>query len=369
MSIINSCYDYIIGLTKNQCECYDIPADASTSLSELYIDDLAGLSWIQGLPNCDQGDLFAQMSRARDLAITTFQADTNAALMQGFQLKRQNYNGSIGRVQSQGTVSQAIGTYYGVRVFCDNVKSGVMVVKSIGTLFTLTDTISLEIWNNLGELVQTITLDTEANRHKKNTVSIELPLHSPYVDHLEYYFIYQATANQAKNNDIKCNCGGFKPVFNIDKPYTTYHQQDRNYMWSRWIMAGGYSGGLPDFDNCNHTTNNLMYGLTLDIELKCKINEVLCLESLDFEGNQLAIATALAIQNKSGAILAAWVVNSQNLSRWKITNSEQLILDIKEWNDTYNRMVVFIAEQADVSLNDCLICRDVFEMTRRGIMA
>ena len=51
-------------------------------------------------------------------------------------------------------------------------------------------------------------------------------------------------------------------------------------------MAGGFSSStLPDFGLTNTlpcVTSNLMYGLTFEVELKCKIDEVLCYESLDF---------------------------------------------------------------------------------------
>lgn len=369
MSIINDCYDYIIGLTQSNCDCYDIPADAGTSLSGLFITDMASLAWIETLTNCEAGDLWTQMERSRDLAVTTFQADTNAKLMQGFKLKRLNFVGTIGRGVTKGVVTQTIGKYYGVRWHCANVKSGIGLVKGIGTLFTATGSITLEIWNNLGDLVQTLTLNTEALKHKQNALNIELPLHSPYIENLEYYFIYQATANQARNNDIKCNCGGFKPVFDTHKPYFNHSQHDRNYGWSHWLMVGGYYGDFPDFENCSHTTSNHIYGLTVDVELKCKVSEVLCMESLDFESNNLAGAMALAIQHKAASILAGWIINSKNLSRYNITETDLLIENIKTWDRTYNSMVEYIATEADVSANDCLVCRDIFEMTRRGIMA
>jgi len=371
MSIINDCYEYIIGLTQSQCDCYDIPIDASTSLSGLYIDDLTSLSWIKSIENCDK-TLWEQMIRARELAISTFQADTNAKLMQGFKLKRNNYTGSIGRAIINGNNTQVVGSWYGVRLYCSNVKSGVLVIKGIGTLFTQTGTITLSIYNNLNELVQTLTLNTEANKHAKNTLSIELPLHTSYVENLEYYFIYQFDGNVSKNNDLKCNCGGFKPVFNIDKPYFYHNQQDRNFYWSQWVMAGGFNQPtLPEF-NLQYlpvTSSNMMWGLVLDVELKCKVSEVLCMESLDFESNNLAGAMALAIQHKAGVILASWIVNSKNLSRYNITETEQMLADIEAWNKIYIDMVNYIATEADASVNDCLVCKDFVEMTKRGILA
>ena len=369
--VVPECYEYIVGLSRTNCECYDPPADAETSLSGLYIDELESLAGVLSSVNCENGaDVFEQLARSRQIAITTFQADTNALMMKGFKLKRQNYYGSIGRAVSKKNLTQTAGEYYGVRMYCANVKSGILQINAIGTVFSQTGTITLLIYNNLGDLISSHTLDTEASKHKKTTVDIELPLHSPYIENMEYYFIYQAGANVARDNDLKCNCGGFKAVFNIDKPYYNHVQLDRNYMWSNWLMAGGYhSVDIPEQGLCTHTTNNTMYGLTFDVELKCKINEVLCYESLDFESNNLAGAMAIAIQHKAATILGSWIVNSGNLNRFTLINTEQLIADVEKWNQVYIDMTKFVAEQVDISVNDCLACRDIYEMAKRGIMA
>jgi len=371
--LIPDCYQYIVGLSRTTCECYTPPIDADESLSGLYIDELESLSAINSSINCENGaEVFGQIEKARQIAITTFQGETNALLMRNFRLRRQNFYGVIGRAVAKNIMTQTIGEYYGVRKFCANVKSGVMLIKNIGAMFSQTGVVSLQIWNNLGDLITTVNLTTLANKHQKNTVDIELPLHSPYIENLEYYFIYQATANQALNNDIKCNCGGFKPTFDTGKPYVYQTQQDRNYMWSNWLMAGSFhSNTLPTFgtDTLSCCGSNQLNGLTFEVELKCKIGEVLCYESLDFETNNLAVAMAMAIQHKAASILGSWIVNSGNLNRFTMINTEQLIEDIKKWDKIYIDMITFISEEVDVTTNDCLACKDVWEMAKRGILA
>lgn len=372
MSALPNCYEDIIGLSRTTCDCYDIPSDASTSLSGLYIDELASLNSLQAITDCETGtDVFEQLRKARDLAIISFQADTNALLMQTNKLRRNNYKGAIGRGVAKNTISPTIGQYYGIRLWCNNIKSGVLHLTSIGSMFTQTGTKTLYIYNNLGDLLHTITLSTLAGKQKQTVVDIELPLHSDYIENLEYFFIYESDANVAMGNDLKCNCGGFKPVFNTHKPYCYSSQNDRNYMWSQWMMVGGFhSVDLPDFDDCNlgHTTTNLLYGLTIDVELKCLVNEVLCMDGIDFESNNLAGAMAIAIQNKSAVIVGNWIVNSGKLNRMTMINTEILIEDIKQWSATYVDMIKYIAAEADLTVNDCLVCKDILEMTRRGIL-
>lgn len=369
--IVPDCYQYIVGISRTNCNCYDIPDDASTSLSGLYIDELESLAQISASLTCENNnDVWEQFEKSRQIAITTFQADTNALLMKGFKLRRQPFSGAIGRALAKINVASVSGEYYGVRMYCANVKSGVLVIKNIGTMFTQTGTIDVHIYNNLGELIDTVTVDTEAGKHKLNTVSIELPLHSPYIENLEYYFIYQATANVARANDLKCTCGSFKPVFNIDKPYFYNLQLDKNYGWSNWLMAAGYhSPTIPEAGLCTRTSNNSMYGLTFEVDLKCKISEVLCYDSLDFESNNIAGAMAIAIQHKWAVILASWLVSTEVLNRFNVIDNERLLADIEKWNQTYIDMITFISKEANISVNDCLVCRDVWEMAKQGIMA
>lgn len=375
MSIsIPDCYESIVGLTRSTCECYgEIPEDASDSLSGLYIDELVGLSFIQAQTNCDNNnDLFQSLKRSRDNAISAFQADTNALLLQNFRQRRQNFYGGIGRVQDNNT-TLVDGDLYGVRMYCDNVKGGVLYIKQIGTLFKQTGQVELSVYNNLGDLVATKTLNTTANTHQQNTVDLELPLHSDYTEHLEYFFVYQyQDVLVPKVNDVKCSCGAFKPKYDCSHPYFG-KQHETTYGWADWLMVGGlHFTTLPDFTDVSCTgltTNNLMYGLTFNVELRCKIDSVLCDQQLDFEGNPLAGAMAIAIQNKSGEILGNWILQSGNLNRFTLIGAEQLMADVANFKATYEQMIQYIVQSVDITQNDCLACKDVYEMAKRGIFA
>lgn len=373
MSItVPDCYDNIIGLTRSECECYsNFPDDSDTSFSGLYLDELVGLSFVQSMTNCDNGDdLFTNMEKARANAITSFQADTNALLLQNFRLNRNPYKGGIGRAQVTNNLTVTTGNYMGVRLYCDTVKSGTLTIKSIGTIFDANGTIDLTIYNNLNETIGTYTLNTVANTHTANAVDIELPLYNENSDHMEYFLLYQVGATpKPLGNDIKCSCGRFKPKFDCNHPY--FHDtHETTYGWADWLMIGGMNKStLPDFDDCECSTTNLLYGLTLIVELRCNINETLCLDSMDFEGNPLAAAMAISILNKAGYNFGSWILASGNLNRFNMINTEQLATDMKVWNDTYVQMINYIAQSADITQNDCFACKDIYEMAKRGIFS
>lgn len=370
--VIPDCYESIVGLTRTDCDCFDnSPDSAADSLSGLYIDELIGMNFVQAATDCAvYDDLFAKMQKARDNAIAIFQADTNALMLRNFRMRRNPFKGGIGRVATN-PMTLIAGNYLGARFYCDNVKSGVLHIKSIGALFNQSDVVSLSIYNNLGELLHEIDLNAVAGAHTQNAVSIELPLHSDYVDHLEYFFLYQYDGVIVpKVNDLKCNCGGFKPRFDCSNPYYQ-SRHDTVYGWADWVMVGGVnSSELPDFTNCScKSVSNYLFGLTFNVELRCKIGEVLCHEQMDFEGNPLAGAMAIAIQNKSAELLVNSILQSGNLSRFTMINTEQLITDGGNFKATYEQMIKYIVESADITQNDCFACKDVYEMAKRGIFA
>jgi hypothetical protein len=95
-------------------------------------------------------------------------------MMKDFKLRRPNFSGGIGRAIVKNTLTQTLNEWYGARYWCSDVKSGYLIIKNIGTIFEQTGAVSVQIWNNLGDLIQTVTLNTTANRHTLNSLNIEL---------------------------------------------------------------------------------------------------------------------------------------------------------------------------------------------------
>lgn len=366
-----SCWDNIIGLTRTECACYsNIPSAISNS--GLYLDELIQLRSIRDLVNCEENnDIWDKMNRARENAIRIFIADVNADMLNYYKLKRQPFYGAIGRVKATGNLNLTAGYYAGCRVYCADIVSGIFNVKKIGTLFANTGTITLWIYNNLGELLNTLTLNTTANTHNINDVAdIELPMHDSYIDNLEYYFIYQVGANAPKNNDIKCSCGRFRANFDTNRPYWYLTHSDRQYYWTYYAMAGGfYQSSIADLTDVTSTTNNYMYGLTLECEFKCKVQETLCKDYFDFDANPLAISTAIAIRYKAGELLINDILTTPNINRNVLINREHLLMMKEEIISNYRQNIKYIAGNINIHTNDCFACKDVVKLSTMGIFS
>ena len=371
MSVDISCWDNIIGLSRTECTCYD-PVPTTLSNSGLYLDELVELRSIDGLINCETGsDIWELMDKARENATRVFQADVNREMLNYFQLRREPFYGNIGRVKYTKTKTVTTGDYYGVRFFCADIVSGVLKIKKIGTLFDTTGTVTLWIYNNFNELLHTLTLNTTANTHNNNDITdIELPLHNGLVDNIEYFFVYQVGAIKPKDNDIKCSCGGMNATFNTKKPYFYQTHSNRQYYWTKYVMAGAYhSTSIADFSDVNCCTGNEMNGLTFELEFKCKVNEVLCVDYFDFEANPLAVSTALAIQYKAGEILLNSILVSPNLNRNVLVNRDAIAEQIDVIREKYNENLKYISANVNIGSNDCFECKDIQKIIKSGIMS
>lgn len=360
-----SCYDEIIGLYNGDCPCYE--CDFGTSDSGLYLSDLLEPKFIDGLLNCDQGDSICElMEWVRDLAIRYFIADSNALLLQTNKLKRKPYYGGLGSSVWTKDLTLTSMDYAGVRIMTPLIRSGYLKIKKIGLLLNTTQAVTVWIYDRNGNLLHTLALNSTANVHTVNDIAdITLPLFDEYLDYMEYFIFYQVNGFQPKNNGvIGCtSCQKTKPGWG-----TWYF--DHKYPWLHWLNVGGFhSTGLPDFMNSNLAGSDYMNGLTLQIELGCLVNEVFCKDQLDFEGNTLAQAMAVAIQMKASALFIDKILNTTNLNRQVMLDREQQQKNKESWEQSYQDMIKYITENIDIETNDCFECRDVIEMIHGGIFA
>lgn len=371
-----SCYENIIGLSRTTCDCYpDNYYD--TSKSDLYLDELQGLnlkSLNSGLPNCeDSTNIWTIMDRARDNAILNVINDITGELTKKHRVKRQPFIGAIGRKKFTSTIDLN-DAYAGVRWYCADIVSGNLKITKIHTAFNATGTITLYIYNNLNELLHTVSLATVANTVKENILAsaIELPAHNAFTDNVEYYFVYAYDASMKPLNvDVDCltGCSGFNYTFNTLKPYF-WSQTNKKKGWANYIMVGSWSGDdLVSFDDNPVTAGGYMNGLLFEVEFGCKLQDVICKDSLDFYNNIMAITLAFMVQYKAGELLLTDLIMSDKLNRDTMINIESANGLIGFYQTKYKEYLNVIMKQIDIKATDCFECVDFIQMTKRGILA
>jgi hypothetical protein len=350
MSINLDCFDNIIGLSRTACACYEaVPTKISNS--GLYLDELSGLRRISSLLNCETGsDIWNYFSNARDQAILSFKGDFNGLAASQYALRRKPFYGKIGKQKNTKTLDTlTTGNYVGVRLKCANIVSGELVLNKVTTLMNSVGAITLYIYNNLNELVDSVSLTTSASVTENNITNITLPLENSYADNMEYFLIFKLDGTiYPKNNE------------NFDTSNSFYRSKapDRTYGWGDYLTVEGVNmSDISDLSDINGTSSCLMYGLILDITLRCKIGELLCKDSLDFEANPLAMVLSHTVRYKAASLLLQDILRSPQLNIDTITNKDQVRADIDTYEEKYEGLLSYIVDNVDITNNDCFMCK------------
>lgn len=359
MSITDPCYSSIIGLTRTNCECLGCDADDEISDSGLYIDELEPLNsqLITNRADCEKGDLCQIMRTAREEAVKTFKKDLIIELMRWNELARLPFKGSIGTLKYTNSLTLNK-TYSGIRIMGADVRSGYLMIKNIRTIFEENGFFNVYIYNNIGDLVETVLVQSVANTLTSNDVDIELPLHYDFLDNVKYFIIYESAGRTPKNVDAGCEWDICKPCF------TKYHKG-----WEAWLMVSSYTTNTLAFIDSSSTLtgNSTMNGLILDVELICKTEEVICKDAFDFDGNPYAMSAAFAIQYMSGIRLIESFLGDTEINRYVVANRETLVNFRAVFLENYQKEIQFLGEKLDINNNDCLQCLDKYGFSKQTI--
>jgi len=352
MSDSVSCFADIIGLTRTPCSDYTgLSADYTTSDSGLFLDEIIPLSKFETILNCKVGEnVFTFMEKARDNAIIDFRIDATTILTEYNKLKRRPFKGRIGKVKRDDTLSLTVGKYYGLVLKCDDIVGGEILVSDIATMFDTTGTIDVLVYDNLNTLHGTYTVNTVADAVKENTIdTLTLPMHSDYVENLEYYFIFLYAANTPYDNKILDACGSLCP------PATT--QSNKQFGFTNYLKASGVTlTGVADFSDLNPASDSRCFGLSLGLKMRCKVEEIWCYDEMDYIGDTLDMAMAKAVRLKAASNLVRDIALSENLNFETMIDGETLGDMDERWMGEYNEMIEFIVKNIDVQKTDCFEC-------------
>lgn len=372
---VTNCLKHIIGLSQTPCACWDNdkPLDFNLSDTDIYLTDLEPLGTIDGLVNCENGTVWDILEQSRDEAIKRFLGDANGLLLNKYQLKRQPYTGKIGETTNRN-IKTLTHTFGGIMAYCADIISGTMTINAIGTLFEKDGTVNVTVVDNLGNIYGSYDLTTTAHKYYNNSIPpLELELHSEEIPHISYYFYYTYDVNNKPlKNSLSCNCGAFKPIWNVAKPYFNDSSIEPRNNWAKYVMVGGFEVALiDDLSNPDKAIygSNELNGLTLDVTMKCKTAEVFCKDSLNYESNPLALAMAFAIRFKAVHIIINKFLTTNVLNRDVLINREAWPELTKKYDAEYQNYLSYVVQNVYIKTNDCFECKDMIRAIKAGIFA
>lgn len=357
MSVLPSCWDNIIGITRKSDICIDevgIPIDYNISNSGLFIDELRGINLrlVQDLGT--ETDLWDRIEVSKENAIRAFQIDILNEVRKSNHSRIDLFKGNIGSQRYTKNLSVS-NTYAGVRMYCNAIRGGYFHLTGINTIFGTTGQITVTVYNNLSEdAITSFTINTTANRVESNSIDLSLPLWNDEYDNLEYYFIYELTQTP-KDNQPTCNCGGVHWCFNVQNPCFADGKATKD-RWRQFAMVGGTQGDTIS-DRENWYTSKVMNGIVLIGQYQCNPIVYFCNEDQDFENNDYDIAVAYAILYKTGEFLMDEFLDTREITRYTALGLEVINNNREYYNSRYIEMINFLSSNIDINRFGCLKCK------------
>lgn len=374
----NNCLRYIIGLSRTTCSCdyYASCGDYDESLSNLFLDELSPLNTViaKGREDCEKGGICELLDVARANGIKAFKSDIYGMVLRNYELGKPRYNGAIGQKEYGTTIDLSAYTYSVNRMLFKNVVGGSMTISNIWAGFDTTHTITLLVYNNLNELVDTLTVEATANTWQDNAQTLVLPTHSNYIKNLEYYFVYAVGVEKPFDNEIQssCNC---EPVIPITGFGTQTNQQ---FGYKNWLIYNGSTKNDLDFHDWDVTGTDYMNGLIFDVEIKCEVDQILCRNAIDFDSSPVALPIAEAIRYRAGIETIDLLLSNPELNRQSLINRDLMIEYRKMFQTEYKRLMYKDSTDSSagaiengliVEDSDCFKCKDNWGFGRTGIMS
>lgn len=366
---IEECYQNIIGITLDPCECVDdslIPADYNVSKSGIYFDQLDGIDLVtlNNLGLCNEIWTSIQLWIAR--AITTMKSDAMKEIMKKNQQLHYNYSGQIGSLRKDN-YNSITANYAGVKMFCAPIRDGYMKINRIGIILNDTQNVQLSIYDSISDTaLDTVTLTSVAGQVSWTTVNKTYPLWNDEINNIEYSFLYDPTGLQIANNKAIKDCSANTWCFDRSNPCFARVTETKD-RWRHWVMAGGVQG-----DNINDredwggfiSTN----GLVFDVQFYCNSFNTLCNDKFtDFAADPVDEAQAKAVWYKSGEFAMRATLASKELNIQTMTNQEAMVNYIQYYLQEYQKQITFIGQNIDVARSGCLACRDSYGYKKRTI--
>lgn len=362
MSADLTCFADIIGFSRTQCDCADID-NYTFSKSGLYLDELEGVNLraLNSLTDSDKGTLTGRFGINYENAVNYLKNDINVEAYKHFQPRYPAYNGLIGLAKKDATYTGLSQTYAYVRFLCRPMVGAKMIIKKIATLFELTGTKTLWVYNSLNELKGTYTLDTLANTYKENNIAdLELDLYDDRLEEVEYYFVYEVAANRPKNNALNCTTCGSTYHFNRLDPCWKYPH--KKYGWANFVcVASGQTNAL-DFETVSQQSisgcGTYMLGLMFDVEIKCDFQQALCSQDYDFATDTIGVGIATALRYKTGSMMLHDLSASGEVNRYTMIDGDATLANIELYDAKYKELVSWLGENIDLTKMDCWMCKD-----------
>jgi hypothetical protein len=356
------CLNKVIPLSRTECQCSEEnrPVDYNEGLSDFYLDELEGLPLdiVKGAEDCESGNLWELMEKARENGTKSFVSDLLSCLQTNLQPKRPNYSGILGQQAFNSTLSFSE-TTAGQVLKVGHILGAYVKIKKIGLILNTSTSVQVKVYNNDENTttpIATYTINAVGNTVSNATLAtpLELPLWSNNVSNLEYYFVYTVSGFMPKNNSHGCvPCG----------------TGEKNPKWKNWLNVQGIRGNTTDY--ASFTTYNELMGLILTADLYCNSDRLICSDEypLNFKTDGYAMKIAETIRYKAGALLCDAILSSSEINRYTMLDRDSLYGKRNYFRKKAEDQIAWLCSNTPYINNDCFVCKKPSLVSKGALMS
>jgi hypothetical protein len=121
------------------------------------------------------------------------------------------------------------------------------------------------------------------------------------------------------------------------------------------VSFSGVAG--DDLNSLPYFTNYLSgLGLSMEVDAGCDASSIICTMFND----DIAARTAMAYaaRYKAGELVHEYILKSNNINRYTMSNREFLWGKRNHFRKEYNDRVTWLSQTADINSIDCYVCND-----------
>lgn len=343
-----NCFTNIIGITDTTDPCFDdiFSDDARKSDSGKYMDQIEefpSLDVFKNVASSERKTLEGLLTKSRENGIQYFQEEVYRQLGIRYQSKSVSYIGNVGQDQYTGIVNIAF-PLGGCVLDMQGYKGAVVKVTAITPYFNFDGILAITVYRCINNGIRYINLEQIAQFNVNTSIASPAqqtiaPLSLETTDETgtrySYLFMYSTNQGLPRNNAASCGCGGKETVM---------HQYFYPY-------------GIVGVDSDNLLLSNRydkVNGLVMQVEARCTGGDFMCENYYSDQYVREAMVWAILRKSVANAIVA--MLNSDLINRYTMAKREQMGYVVNILNSKFKSGVSWIAENMDLSNNDCFIC-------------
>jgi hypothetical protein len=344
-----SCLDLLVGLSPEECPCFDeAPPSFSYSASGYYIADAEHGYPLKpaALANapCWENSIWEALSNAREQAVRDLKQDLLAALRREKVTEFRGWRGTVGEVASNARNFTGRRTYSGLLLRpTARLVDQSFVVTAVWAGFDFTGVLNATIESNApGWVPENLALNTVAGKFTRNALAspIALPMYDLAHPGIAYAFAYDPTQGSALDNRAHCGCGG-KPG------------------WMRSLDVSGFdSDEIPAREGEPYVKikcDSRLHGLALEGYFACESLDFLC-RLPELGGADTLSLLGRALQYKAAIKLFERDATSGQVNQGTLLNAEGRAARVRMYQESYFNIIQFAVMSAPAGASSCWGC-------------